>query len=68
LKIIVEDGKAPEEIFSIKLCDLPVTASDEEVQVDEFLLQRDVLSFVESGYLRKPVFSWGIQHSNHLLS
>ena len=39
LKIIVEDGKAPEEVFSVKLGYVPVTAADEEVQVDKLLLQ-----------------------------
>mgnify|MGYP001823736148 CR=1 FL=1 len=51
LKVVIEDRKAPEEVFSVLLCDIPVTAADEEVQVDKFLLQRNVLCFVKPRYL-----------------
>ena len=38
LEIIVEDGKAPEDVFSVKFGNVLVAAADKEVQVDKLVL------------------------------
>lgn len=51
LVIIVEDAKAPHDIFAIILSDEPVRAEDEEVLMNDFLFQRHMFGFIQPRYL-----------------
>jgi hypothetical protein len=54
--ILIEDGLAPEEILPIIFCDEPVASPHEEMEVDQLVLWRNMLGFIESRNPFEPLF------------
>ena len=48
LPITAEDGKTEEEVLTVKFSDEPVTAADEQMEVNEIIAVGSVLGLVEA--------------------
>ena len=49
LGVIVENGRSEKQVIAIVLGNKPVTATNEEMQVDELVFMRDGFGFVQAG-------------------
>ena len=61
-QVIVQDGKAEEQVFAVELRYVLVAAPEEEMQVDDLFLQRYMLSGVKPGHLVQKLFRWWVPH------
>jgi hypothetical protein len=60
--VVVENYVAEEDVVAVVLGNVPVTATDEEMQVDELVFNGEVFGFVKAGNTGKAFLGWFIPH------
>ena len=67
LPITAEDGETEEEIAAIVLCNEPVAAANEKVEVDESIAEGSVLGLIEAGEFGQSGGGRRVDHVLYLL-